>query len=155
MPRGPRSRGERLPEKPECLLKKHYGLRKRKEIIMEKQAQAVSFQGSLGVFFRNYLVFGGRSSRSEFWYIALWSVLISLVTSIGTAAFEDLGVVVSGLSIILGLATLLPGIALVLRRLRDAGFSPWLILLNFVPFVGAIVVLILCAMASKPVATEF
>ena len=50
---------------------------------MEKQAQAVSFQGSLGVFFRNYLVFGGRSSRSEFWYIALWSVLISLVTSIG------------------------------------------------------------------------
>jgi len=58
---------------------------------MEKQAQAVSFQGSLGVFFRNYLVFGGRSSRSEFWYIALWSVLISLVTSIGTAAFEDFG----------------------------------------------------------------
>ena len=108
----------------------------------------------LGVFFRNYLVFGGRSSRSEFWYIALWGVLISLVTSIGTAAFEDFGAVVSVLSIILGLATLLPGIALVLRRLRDAGYSPWLILLSFVPFVGSIVVLILCAMASKPVATE-
>jgi uncharacterized membrane protein YhaH (DUF805 family) len=121
---------------------------------MEKQAQVVSFQGSLGVFFRNYVVFGGRSSRSEFWYIALWSVLISLVTSLGAAVSEDLGAVLGVLSFIIGLGALLPGIALILRRLRDAGYSPWLILLSFVPFVGSIVVLILCAMASKPVATE-
>lgn len=122
---------------------------------MEKQAQVVSFQESLGVFFRNYVVFGGRSSRSEFWYIALWSVLISIVSSLGAAVSADLGAVLSVLTIIIGLGALLPAVALVLRRLRDAGFSPWLILLSLVPFVGNIVVLVLCAMASKPVATEF
>jgi uncharacterized membrane protein YhaH (DUF805 family) len=147
--------GNTLPEKPEFLLKKHYDLTKRKEIIMEKQAQVVSFQESLGVFFRNYVVFGGRSSRSEFWYIALWSVLISIVSSLGAAVSADLGAVLSVLTIIIGLGALLPAVALVLRRLRDAGFSPWLILLSLVPFVGNIVVLVLCAMASKPVATEF
>jgi len=121
---------------------------------MEKQAQVVSFQESLGVFFRNYVVFGGRSSRTEYWYIWLWSTLLGVVSFFALLISQELASVLSVLFFILALAALLPGISLTVRRLRDAGFSPFLILLILVP-VGGLVVVILCAMASKPVATEF
>ena len=50
---------------------------------------------------------------------------------------------------IIGLALFLPGLALTVRRLRDAGFHWALIFVGFVPFVGSIALLVLLAMPTK------
>ena len=49
-----------------------------------------------------------------------------------------------------GLAVLLPSLGLTIRRLHDAGYSGFFILLNFVGL--SIVTLVLCIMPSKPAA---
>ena len=53
---------------------------------------------------------------------------------------------------VIGLALLLPGLALTVRRLRDAGFHWALIFIVFIP-LGSIVLLVLLAMPTKEEAT--
>lgn len=42
------------------------------------------------------------------------------------------------------LAVLLPYLGVTARRLHDTGKSAWLILLGLIPFIGALIVLLLC-----------
>ena len=35
----------------------------------------ISFPKAFGRFFKKYVVFHGRASRSEFWWVVLWSVI--------------------------------------------------------------------------------
>ena len=77
--------------------------------------------------FQNYANFRGVASRSEFWYWTLFTVLVSLGTSIVDSA---IGLALGGQTFTLvntlgSLALLLPGLAVAVRRFHDAGFSAW------------------------------
>lgn len=61
------------------------------------------------VLTENYVNFQGRAQRSEFWWFALFVFVVSMLLS----AFGD---VLAG---VFGLAVLLPGIAVAVRRLHD------------------------------------
>ena len=50
---------------------------------------------------------------------------------------------------------IIPSIAVGVRRLHDIGKSGWMMLVVFIPFVGAIWLLILFVMDSKPGANEY
>ena len=52
---------------------------------------------------------------------------------------------------IFGITLFLPGLALTVRRLRDAGFHWALIFIIFIPMVGPLVLLVLLAMPTKQV----
>ncbi len=76
---------------------------------------------------RNYAEFRGRATRAEFWWwqlsvliagSALGSVDASIASFGGGNAYSPLGAV-------FGLATLLPGLAVNVRRLHDIGKSGW------------------------------
>ena len=111
-------------------------------------------------FFKGYVDFTGRSTRSEFWWVWLTNILLlipfysayfNVIFSEGSeGAFLALG----GLAIvymIFGLALILPMLALTVRRLRDAGFHWALIFVHFIPVVGGIALLVLLAMPTKEV----
>ena len=111
-------------------------------------------------FFKGYVDFTGRSTRSEYWWIWLtnmillvpfYSAYFNVIFSEGSeGAFLALG----GLAVIymiFGLALILPMLALTVRRLRDAGFHWALIFVHFIPVVGGIALLVLLAMPSKEV----
>ena len=89
--------------------------------------------------FENYTNFRSRASRSEFWYWTLFAILGSIITSV--IDFAVLSSEIGILNIIFGLATLVPGIAVAVRRLHDIGKSGWT-LLAFIPFFGYIVLLV-------------
>lgn len=70
---------------------------------------------------RKYAVFSGRSRRKEYWYFALFVVLISIVLTIidgliGAYARSTGAGLLSG---IFSLAILIPSIAVSVRRLHD------------------------------------
>ena len=93
---------------------------------------------------RNCINFSGLANRPQFWYFQLASVIIGIVVgifefSIGTEVISD----------VLSLLLLLPGLSLGVRRLRDADFSPWLLLIVFIPFIGIITLIVLWCMPSK------
>ena len=113
-------------------------------------------------FFKGYVDFSGRSSRADYWWIWLANIILSIpfymlygaamANPDSDAALMTLGLFVF-IYLIFGLAVLLPGLALTVRRLRDAGFHWALIFVAFVPFVGSIALLVLLAMPTKEEAT--
>ena len=111
-------------------------------------------------FFKGYVDFTGRSTRSEYWWILLTNMI--LLVPFYSAYFKVLAnprneaalVALGGIAIIymiFGLALILPMLALTVRRLRDAGFHWALIFIIFIPMVGPLVLLVLLAMPTKQV----
>jgi uncharacterized membrane protein YhaH (DUF805 family) len=108
---------------------------------------------------RDYAVFRGRARRREFWYFALMNFLVVFVGSLvakllevvtGTSEQGPVAIFFALLYVLYGLAVLLPSIGVSVRRLHDSGKSGWWLLLNFVPFVGAIVLLVFYVLDSDP-----
>jgi len=106
---------------------------------------------------KKYAVFNGRATRSEYWFFVLFNIIASVVLSIGDkivgtySAATGLGL----LSGVYAIAVLLPGIGVSIRRLHDIGRSGWWLLIAFVPFIGAIVLLIFAAQDSAPGDNEY
>ena len=97
------------------------------------------------VVLENYTNFTGRARRAEFWWYFLANLIISIGLSIIDAALGwggGYGGILSGLY---GLAVLLPGLAVGIRRLHDTDKSGWWLLLVFIPFVGIIVLIVFWA----------
>lgn len=130
-----------------------------------------SLPQAISRLFRKYATFSGRASRAEYWWVALTNVVVYLTfgalalalgTASGTPASSGDGVylgagVAAGL-VPLGLwllATFIPGIAVTVRRLHDAGFSGWTILLNFIPWIGALLVTIFALLPPNPAGARF
>lgn len=88
--------------------------------------------------FSNYVNFTGRALRSEYWFWVLGIVIISVVLEIIDNAVIGTPV----LSSLFSLATLLPGIAVGVRRLHDTDRSGWWLLLAFIPLIGAIILIV-------------
>ena len=120
------------------------------------------------VVFRKYATFDGRARRAEFWYFVLVNVIIGAVLEAGVLAGTAMsrgssaggpGLYIAGIfaaaSILYLLATLVPSIAVSVRRLHDRDLGGWWYLLIFVPFVGAIAVLILQMLPGTPGPNRF
>jgi DNA-binding CsgD family transcriptional regulator len=90
----------------------------------------MSFQESILVCLKKYAEFNGRASRSEFWWFALFVILVA----------SALAYLSETLVSIFLIATLLPLLAAGSRRLRDCGMSAWWLLFMLAP-VGGIVLL--------------
>lgn len=89
---------------------------------------------------KNYVGFSGRARRTEYWMFALVSAAITIVlTAIDVAL--DMRI----LAAIYGIAVLLPGLAVAVRRLHDTDRSGWWLLIGLVPLIGPIVLLVFLA----------
>ncbi len=100
----------------------------------------------LDVIKNHYLDFAGKATRKQFWLWVLWSFIVFLVLSIVLGFFGKTGDIIYFLC---SLAVLLPSLGIAARRLRDGGFSPWLLLLLLLPVIGAIILLVLYLLPSK------
>jgi len=111
---------------------------------------------------KKYAVFDGRARRAEYWYFVLFNTIISLMLSILGKAIGVLNITVGTagsevniLSIVYGLAVLLPGLAVSVRRLHDIGKSGWMILISLIPLIGTIWILILIIRDGTPGENEY
>lgn len=100
---------------------------------------------------KQYADFNGRARRQEYWMFVLINIVISIVATTLDAAFGTWGAI-SGLY---GLAMLIPGLAVGVRRLHDIGKSGWMLLVAFIPIVGIIWLLILLATDGTPGSNEY
>lgn len=108
--------------------------------------ESLSMRASVVRSLRHFDDFSGRAGRAEFWWSALALVLaLSLAGTIGPELQAAAAVVM-----------LLPAAAVGARRLRDAGHSPWWLLIAFAPVGGLVALAALWAMPSvdAPVAEE-
>jgi uncharacterized membrane protein YhaH (DUF805 family) len=100
---------------------------------------------------KKYATFTGRSRRKEYWMFVLFNLIIAFVLGF-IDGFAGLQVGKSGLGVLgslYGLAVLIPGIAVGVRRLHDTDHSAWWLLIALIPLVGAIVLLVFMVQDSQ------
>ncbi|PKP79988.1 MAG: DUF805 domain-containing protein [Alphaproteobacteria bacterium HGW-Alphaproteobacteria-18] len=102
------------------------------------------------MFFVRYVDFQGRSRRSEYWWVALFNVIVMAVLAIllmvlggfnpETGEMGPLGFVFIGIMGLYGLGIIIPSIALFIRRLHDINQTGWiylgLVIASFIPLIG-------------------
>ncbi len=139
---------------------------------------SVGFVQAIRLYFKNYAVFSGRASRSEYWWVTLFNGLIGIVfmvifmaaggatallaenESYGTSTTTASTSLGAGLIFLLvlygiyGLANIVPSLAITWRRLHDTDKSGAFYFLGYIPYVGSIILIILLALAPVPTAWQ-
>lgn len=82
--------------------------------------------------------YDGRSTRAEFWWFVLANLIVSLL----------IGVVASRLQGAYTVASIVVGVPLAVRRLRDAGKAWQWLFLALIPIVGSIWLIVLYCQPS-------
>lgn len=134
-------------------------------------------------YFKNYANFSGRASRSEYWWVVLFTFLIFIVPAtlltIGLFGVIDAAIrntpeapagalttlVVGGILYgIIGLGTLVPSYAIGWRRLQDVNIpgplyllslASWIPIVNYVSWIGLIVLFIFTLLSPKSEGRRF
>lgn len=119
---------------------------------------------------RHYADFHGRARRREFWMFVLLTAIVAVVLGLVDVALgtdDALGVrdgarngilglyfvfpsstgLISGLYV---LATFLPSLAVLVRRLHDRDHTGWWVLVLLVPVIGFVVMLFFTISGTRP-----
>ena len=125
-------------------------------------------------FFKGFLDFTGRSTRSDFWWvwlmnnvfcIPLYIIYFQMILNDGKEVDPISGVAILSLYIILFMVLFIPSLALKVRRLRDAGLHWAFIFFELIPLLAilsgfiflpvlsleGVILLILLALPTKEV----
>ena len=117
----------------------------------------MGFAEAVKSFWSNYATFKGRARRSEYWFIQLFLIITNVAVGAIDLALMNGDVdrfIANGGGGIVGLVwilvTIVPALAVLVRRLHDTGKSGWWVLMGFVPFAGAIVLFVFTVLDSTP-----
>lgn len=132
-------------------------------VPLDQPLRGATIKDAFVRFWKKYATFSGRASRSEYWWWVLISVIIATVLQIldrllFDADFDADPANGSGTAFLTGLwslATLVPGLALIFRRLHDSNRSGWNVLWNLLPLIGQIVLLVFFLSKPKPEGARF
>jgi uncharacterized membrane protein YhaH (DUF805 family) len=98
---------------------------------------------------KNYTNFSGRARRKEYWMFFLFNMIFAIVAmvldNILNTKFTMNGIALpyGWVYLIYGLAVMLPGLAVAVRRLHDIGKSGWMFFIVLIPIAGGIWLLVL------------
>lgn len=107
---------------------------------------------------RNYFNFAGRARRKEYWsYCLFWTVCLLIIFGIGIFADIEMGnfdnaevpAMTVGLLGMFLLATFLPSLGMIVRRLHDLGLTGWLCLLILIPTFGSLIILVFALIPTQ------
>ena len=112
----------------------------------------LQFVYAVKIFFQKYADFTGRARRSEFWWAYLFGVIIGCVANIVSLVSPIFGGILMSLFC---LATIVPSLAVGVRRLHDIGKSGWNLLWCLLPLIGAILLIVWWVKDSDPRPNEY
>ena len=134
----------------------------------------VGFMDAIKLVYKNYAVFNGRANRGEFWYFILFMMAVGAVFGIllgimggiaaaggssgsnaGAAVGGILGTIIYIIYFAFFAATIVPYIAVIVRRFHDTGKTGHMAWLYFIPFAGPFIVLIMLAGESNPAGAQY
>jgi len=102
-----------------------------------------------------YAVFSGRARRKEYWMFQLINMIIlvvlfaALIPPLITHSQSFLLLFLGVFLCVYALATIIPGLAVSVRRLHDADLSGWWVLVGLVP-AGGIILLVFHVLDGTP-----
>jgi uncharacterized membrane protein YhaH (DUF805 family) len=106
---------------------------------------------------KNYAGFSGRARKKEYWMFFLFNMIFAFVAMILDNVF-GIAMESTGYGPLYGLymlAVIIPSLAVGVRRLHDVGKSGWMMLISFIPLIGAIWLLFLFVTDGNPGENEY
>lgn len=107
---------------------------------------------------KQYADFTGRARRTEYWMF----VLFNMIFAIAAAVLDNLlglkftpEIPYGFIYLIYGLATFIPGLAVMVRRLHDVDKSGWWFLISIIPIIGTIWIIVLLATDGTPGTNQY
>ncbi|HET9654940.1 MAG TPA: DUF805 domain-containing protein [Kineosporiaceae bacterium] len=107
----------------------------------------MSFGEAVRTCLAKYAEFRGNATRPEFWYFYAFHLAVSGLPSLLGRVTGIAALTIAGWG--LGLLLLLPQLAVVVRRLHDAGRPGSWAFIAFVPVVGVVILLAFLASPSR------
>lgn len=104
--------------------------------------------------FKQYADFGGRARRAEFWNFQAFYLVASLVlmypylTASAKSESDSFSIAILPIAIFVVLS-IIPHLAVTIRRLHDTGRSGWWYFISLIPYVGGIVLLVISVFDSE------
>ena len=102
---------------------------------------------------KQYADFNGRARRKEYWMFILFHIIAFIVAIL---IDSTLGITFSPeipygwVYVLYALATIVPGLAVAVRRLHDIGKSGWWYFIGIIPLIGSIWLIVLFCTDSEP-----
>ncbi|MGR4867769.1 DUF805 domain-containing protein [Variovorax sp. LARHSF232] len=105
----------------------------------------MNFVQAVQVCLRKYVDFEGRAARPEFWWFALFQVVVLVVAAmLGRTVYT-----------IAALALVLPSLGVGARRLHDIGKSGWFLLIHLIPVIGILVLIYFWVQPTQPESNNY
>ena len=106
---------------------------------------------------KKYADFTGRAPRAEYWWFYLLVIIGYVIATVldSTLGLGRMAGPYGLITMLFGLAMLVPSIAVGIRRLHDLGKSGWWLLIAFIPIIGAIVLIVFFVQAGTPGDNEY
>lgn len=110
--------------------------------------------------YKRYADFSGRSQRTEYWMFMLLYLIVIVALLALSAALDGLGggtmssIFIAPLVIFI-IASIVPMIAVTVRRLHDQDKSGWFYLINFIPYVGGFIMLVFMCIDGTPGSNQY
>ena len=105
----------------------------------------MNFTEAVKTCYTKYATFSGRATRSEYWWFYLFCMLVMIALAALTSISDIFGMIYG----VFILGSLIPSIAVGVRRLHDTDKSGWWLLIGLVPFIGLLLIYFL-AIAGTP-----
>ena len=100
--------------------------------------------------FKKAFDFQGRANRTQYWmFFLVYFIITFILEAVMMRGGQNLGPIVGFILAIWFLVLFIPSLSIAVRRLRDAGKSPWWVLIVFLPVIGWIWLIILLCLPSK------
>lgn len=118
----------------------------------------MGFTEAIKVGLNKFVTTTGRSTRSEFWWYALFLYIIGGVLGWFGGRIQSSGMEQVWLGVIFEVLSLLCTISLVcasIRRLHDTGKSGWNVLWYIIPVIGWIIEVVLLCKSTQPGANQY
>jgi uncharacterized membrane protein YhaH (DUF805 family) len=120
-----------------------------------------SFFASLGLFWKNYFNFRGRTPRRGYWHMVIFHAVVYLILGIlGIIDIFTLGATNNGYEpsplgwvssiamLVYFVATYIPNLALTIRRLHDTGKRWFMVIFKYAPLLILLILLVVIVLTS-------
>lgn len=111
--------------------------------------------------FKQFADFKGRASRTEYWgfhsfmAVTYFAVIVAVVAfNLGDDPFAVMVPVLMASFAVLAVFSV-PAVSVGVRRLHDAGFSGLWTLIVFLPYLGLLVLMVLCCLPGEEGANQY
>ncbi|KMQ61527.1 membrane protein [Chryseobacterium angstadtii] len=107
---------------------------------------------------KQYADFKGRARRTEYWMYVLFNMIFAIAALVldnllGLKFNEQIPY--GFIYLMYGLATFIPGLAVLVRRLHDVDKSGWWFFISLIPIIGTIWLLVLLATDGTPGSNQY